>query len=94
VFLAGFPLDPAKIEEYEAKMTQSDEQGVSQLMNNFINPLTPPRPRSVAAKPQQRQPANNALLQQLPADIQSSAERYNQTQQTQVPSSPWDDKPY
>ncbi|MGR5282006.1 TrbI/VirB10 family protein [Photobacterium damselae] len=95
VFLAGFPLDPAKIEEYEAKMMQSEEQMGSQLMNNFINPLASPHPQSVTST--QRKPQainNNPLMQQLPANIQPSAERYNQTQQSQVPTSPWDDRPY
>lgn len=81
VFLKGFPLDPAKIDEYQASLSQGNDkedirQMASQLMSNYINPMgTMPLPLT-APKPQ----VNNPLMQQLPVDLQQKAIEYNQTQ--------------
>ncbi|MGI2799268.1 TrbI/VirB10 family protein [Photobacterium damselae] len=85
VFLKGFPLDPAKIDEYQASLSQSNgkediRQMAGQLMSNYINPMgTMPLPINVQ-KPQV--PVNNPLIQQLPADLQQKAVDYNQIQQS------------
>ncbi|MDP2516059.1 hypothetical protein Q8W15_15700 [Photobacterium damselae subsp. piscicida] len=83
VILKGFPLNPAKIDEYQASLSQDSgkediRQMAGQLMSNYINPMgTMPLPIS-APKPQ----VNNPLMQQLPADLQQKAVDYNQIQQS------------
>lgn len=92
VFLEGFPLDPAKIDEYENRLSSENPttDAATQIMANFMNPLAA-LPR---AQPQQQgQPQNNPLINQLPAQLQPSAERYHQTQQqptvTPAPFTPY-----
>ncbi len=75
VFLEGFPLDPKKIEEYQARMSQSEGKTdvssmASQLMQNYMNPI------GVMAK---KIPPSNPLMKTLPDSFQPSATQFEQT---------------
>lgn len=85
VFLEGFPLDSDKIAEYENRISDSSggsenvRSMVSQMMNSYLNPMSPMPLPMLQGQPQQR--PTNPLINQLPPSLQKAAEQYNQTQQ-------------